>query len=102
MPRYVALGRPEQALGNWGVDEVVTGSLHPAGRAVVHGLESVPNQPPFLRFPLLSPPEGEKPGCGDPPSLSLNHPTRGLRGLKGEDFSYLFITGVKAQTIKID
>lgn len=29
-------------------------------------------------------------------------PKVGALGLQGEDFSYLFITGAKAQTIKID
>lgn len=55
----------------------------------------------LLCMALARPLEGERLGWGDSPSFAL-YPKWRLWGLKGEAFSDLFITGVKAETIKID
>lgn len=64
------------------------------------GLEAVLSASLLCVAPI-SPLEGERVGCWDPPSFAL-YPKWRLWGLKGEAFGDLFITGVKAQTIKID
>lgn len=64
------------------------------------GLEGVPVSLRSVRC-ICQALEGVRLGCGDSPSFAL-YPKWKLWGLKGEAFSDLFITGVKAETIKID
>lgn len=88
MPRDAEQGRPGADARKGRVDEA-------RGEQPALGLQAVPVSLPSR--PL----EGERLRCADSPSFVL-YPKWRLWGLKGEAFSDLFITGVKAETIKID